>query len=227
MIRNYKQINYVLIFLYNFIGPTLLFIFIQESYTIKVVIFTYMLFCLMTYCLSLKFFLSLNSNNDTNWCFVLRCNQFFSSIYSIVSLVILYGNPGADISEYDKNLNTCLFFFIIFQIILNETYIRKYNNDNQIQPLEAPTQQIVINISRIHPENELKLFINNLKGKIQNDFIEECSVCLEITKIDEKIEEKKDEIVVLNCSHKYHYKCLNNCFINGIKRCPNCRTDYI
>lgn len=231
---NYKKLNYINLFLYNFTSTILFFIFIEESYGLRVMIISYMLICFATYLLHLKdLFWCPLENDNKGWYFVLRANQIFSMIYLVVSFIVLFGKPGSDLIDRDKNINTGFFFTTLSQIMLNQIYIKKYKEENissqNFQPPTEPVPQIIINISRIHPLNEIKLFTNNLKGKIVNDLIEECSICLEVKEsVDEVISINNiEEIIVLNCSHKFHYKCLNDCFINGIKRCPNCREEYV
>ena len=44
-----------------------------------------------------------------------------------------------------------------------------------------------------------------------------CSICLEPIKPHHK------KNVKLVCGHKFHFKCIRDCFKNVNKKCPNCR----
>ena len=53
------------------------------------------------------------------------------------------------------------------------------------------------------------------KQQIEEEQIEECSICLE------KLE-KNNSVVILECGHKFHDKCIKN-WMKIKKTCPICR----
>jgi hypothetical protein len=57
---------------------------------------------------------------------------------------------------------------------------------------------------------------SNLKEELlKEDTTEECSICLEAYKRDETI-------IILDCSHKFHKRCIHLWFQKE-SNCPNCR----
>lgn len=87
---------------------------------------------------------------------------------------------------------------------------------------EAPYESLLIRtISLLYDEfwgneqnSETKL---NLPIIIAKDLQEECSICKEFYKDGE-------EICVSLCSHKFHFKCLND-WVQQKSSCPLCRTE--
>lgn len=138
--------------------------------------------------------------------FILRFYQVVSFFFSLVSIGFLLTKDNY--SNYDNfiNITTGFYFHTLIVILLNSLYIRKFSN------------------IRVQDEYSLKLYKDHIRGIITEDIIDNCSICLEGTDLEKG---EKEEIVVLNCTHKYHYKCLNSCFLNQIKRCPMCRENYI
>ena len=63
--------------------------------------------------------------------------------------------------------------------------------------------------------NELDIENYLLEHKINAIPEEECSICLEKYK-------DNDNIINLECNHKYHYGCINQWFCKEMT-CPNCR----
>ena len=97
----------------------------------------------------------------------------------------------------------------------------KYNN--KIQQKILPIYNNKLNPLFIDQLNNL-----NIK-KIEDSKDIDCSICLESIKIDEDGESK---IIILNCLHSFHTKCLDTWVKNKLENfsspdCPLCRNEII
>lgn len=154
-----------------------------------------------------------------------RIMQLISGLFGTISLIYFLTNDKYCSSYHDLSINTCYFMYSLSTVIILQIYINYFKNEERIIPTYTYTP-------------ELSTFKDILKGEIKEDIIEECCICLEKNTEQKENKENQDiesgektncyiKVVILNCSHKFHYTCLNNCFLNSIKRCPLCRIEYI
>ena len=66
--------------------------------------------------------------------------------------------------------------------------------------------------------NKYKLPISKVRSN-DNLLLDECSICLEKYK-------KNEKIINLNCSHSFHQNCLSK-WLNNNNTCPQCRENII
>jgi len=149
-------------------------------------------------------YLQFNYYRDQGYWLNFRCLQILSFILCIISLLNFTNNKTCHYGDF-KYIDIIFYFILVSFIIFSQIFISKYKNTS------------------VSVQYELNIFEDKLKGKIIYDKISECSICLS----SDLEEAKTEKIVELNCSHSYHYKCLNDCFLNNITKCPLCRVQYI
>lgn len=139
---------------------------------------------------------------EEEYWYLFRFIQISSFLLGIIVIICLSVNIDLCIERSDRQMSILFYFFSNSLIIITQIFLKKYKNTS------------------ISVQYSLNLFIDIIKGKIDYQMLEECAICLE---------EKKEsvEVVVLNCKHIFHYKCLNECFLNNINKCPLCRTVFI
>ena len=116
-------------------------------------------------------------------------------------------------------------------------YDNDYNNTSIINYTKSDIQILLIIILFISCLNPcfplIKNLFNSCKEKynilripvykiVLNDnlLLDECSICLENYKIN-------DKIIHLNCNHKYHKDCLKLWISKNNNTCPQCRENII
>lgn len=96
------------------------------------------------------------------------------------------------------------------ELIINFNYFIDFN--------EIPFELQSETVNEINPLNEIaktKFKYETISEINKQSFVDECSICLELTKTAE-------EMIILPCKHNFHKNCLNIWFnINDI--CPNCK----
>jgi hypothetical protein len=160
--------------------------------------------------------ISLTPNSFTsNKCNVKKCKSF------------KYGSKNVCDTHYFhikfrfNNILTKQLNLIEFFIIKNINEIIKKKNLN-IKPYQFVNlickKQIIFRNKYNKKNNASNIIKNNIKKYItkkENSKIHECGICFDDITDDKKI---------LQCSHVYHNKCINNWLVKS-NSCPYCRTD--
>lgn len=219
--------SYSLLLSLSFIGPLIFAILIQYSSFLN---FSYGLLSVISFIITIVEIKStitiINYFEEHRYKFTIRISQFIYSLYALMSLIIFLKNDTYLDNNNDKIVNTIFHYFCLIYMTIIELFIRINNNSNRIIPQSQSNQEneiIDIRINPIESQNELILIKDKLKGIIldqSKEFLTDCSICLDKDNQDENI-------IILNCSHKFHYNCLNNCYKNKIIKCPLCRLTYI
>jgi hypothetical protein len=155
--------------------------------------------------------------------------SFFKSInivFGITSLIFFLSSNKLNLEYNDTNINIFFYNGCIFSTLLSHWYTKNYSveeSNNRIQPQERSEPQERREPQEHHePREEKELKDNlNLKGKIENGVLAECAVCLDNESL------KETQIIILDCSHNFHYDCLQNCYNSNIKKCPMCRITFV
>lgn len=132
-----------------------------------------------------------------------NCDEKLSCLTSMYQLIL-------------ENMNILAFslrwinFFI--QMLMKKTHVDE--NLNSDDKKEKKTLIVYKNFYKVYYVFQKKVF-DILFEKRNNKYKEkqDCSICMEVI--------NKKDLVITNCNHYFHQKCLVECF--SVNKCPNCR----
>jgi len=124
-----------------------------------------------------------------------------------------------------------------FNHFQDENYPNEYHNNSTLTDLEIQLMIPILifsscfmpiyycfKVCNIYKYCKTKIRTSSLTEILIEDLSENCSICLEKYK-------KNEKCIRLNCSHIFHKQCLNEWFKNKINKseelnCPLCRNNF-